>query len=88
MTISLKLEDSDREKIERQLASGRFPDASAVVSAGLDLLEQLNDARDHWIDNDMPRRFADAEENPQDLISGDDLFSRLEARHRDRSKGR
>lgn len=69
MTISLKLDDSDRERIERQLASGRFADASAVVSAGLELLEELGGARDHWLDIEIPARFADAEKKsgPSDL---------------------
>jgi antitoxin ParD1/3/4 len=88
MTISLKLDDNDRERIERQLASGRFADASAVVSAGLELLEELGGARDHWLDIEIPARFADAAKNPDRLISGDEVFSRLEARHRSRESGR
>jgi antitoxin ParD1/3/4 len=88
MTISLKLDDSDRERIERQLASGRFADASAVVSAGLELLEELGTARDHWLEVEIPARFADAEMNPEMLLSGDEVFARLEARHRDRESGR
>lgn len=88
MTISLKLNDNDRERIERQLASGRFRDASAVVSAGLELLEELGGARDHWLHAEIPARFADAEANPDRLISGHDMFSRLEARHRSRESSR
>lgn len=88
MTISLKLDDSDRERIERQLASGRFADASAVVSAGLELLEELGGARDHWLDVEVPARFADAEANPDRLISGDEIFARLEARHHSRQSDR
>lgn len=88
MTISLKLDDSDRERIERQLASGRFADASAVVSAGLELLEELGTARDHWLAVEIPARFADAEMKPEKLISGDEVFVRLEARHRNRESGR
>jgi antitoxin ParD1/3/4 len=88
MTISLKLDDSDRERIERQLASGRFADASAVVSAGLELLEELGTARDHWLEVEIPARFADAEMNPERLISGDEVFARLETRHRNRESSR
>jgi len=88
MTISLKLDDNDRERIERQLASGRFADASAVVSAGLELLEELGGARDYWLDIEIPARFADAEKNPARMISGDEVFSRLEARHLRRESGR
>ncbi len=88
MTISLKLDDSDRERIERQIASGRFADASAVVSAGLELLEELGGARDHWLDIEIPARFADAERSPGRLMSGDEVFSRLEARHLRRESGR
>jgi antitoxin ParD1/3/4 len=88
MTISLKLDDDDRERIERQLASGRFADASAVVSAGLELLDELDGARDGWLDVEIPARFADAEQNPDRLISGDEVFGRLEARHRSRVSNR
>lgn len=88
MTISLKLDDNDRERIERQLASGRFADASAVVSAGLELLEELGGARDHWLDIEIPTRFSDAETNPERMSSGDEVFSRLEARHLRRESGR
>ena len=88
MTISLKLDDSDRERIERQVASGRFADASAVVSAGLDLLEELDNARDRWLEVEIPARFDDAEKNPARLISGEDVFARLEMRHRSRESGR
>ena len=85
MTISLKLDDSDREKIERQLASGRFADASAVIRAGLELLEEFYVARDRWLAVEIPARFADAEKSPESLISGDELFARLEAHHRSQS---
>jgi antitoxin ParD1/3/4 len=88
MTISLKLDDSDRERIERQLASGRFADASAVVSAGLELLEEFDGARDRCLDVEIPARFADAKQNPDRLISGEEVFARLEARHRSRESGR
>ncbi|MDH4440268.1 MAG: type II toxin-antitoxin system ParD family antitoxin [Rhizobium sp.] len=88
MTISLKLDDSDRERIERQLASGRLRDASAVVSAGPELLEELDTARDHWLEAEIPARFADAEMNPEKLISGEDVFAHLEMRHCSRESGR
>lgn len=88
MTISLKLDDNDRERIERQLASGRFSDASAVVRAGLELLDELDGARDRWLDVEIPARFADAKQNPDRLISGDEVFARLEARHRSRASDR
>lgn len=84
MTISLKLDDSDRERIERQFASGRFADASADVSAGLELLEELGTEHDHWLEVEIPARFADGEINPEKLLSGDEVFARLETRHRSR----
>jgi antitoxin ParD1/3/4 len=87
MTISLKLDETDQQRIERQLASGRFADASAVVSAGLDLLEDLDNARDRWLEDEIPARFDDAEKNPAHLLSGEDVFSRLEMRHRSRESG-
>lgn len=88
MTISLKLDDRDRERIESQLASGRFADASAVVRAGLELLEELDGIRDRWLEVDIPARFADSDQNPERLMSGDEVFTRLEARHRNSESGR
>jgi len=39
MTISVILSEDDKRFIEAQIASGRFDDASEVMSAGLALLE-------------------------------------------------
>lgn len=88
MTISLELDDNDRERIERQLASGRFSEASAVVRAGLKLIDELDGARDRWLDVEVPARFADAKQNPDRLISGEEVFARLGARHRSRVSDR
>jgi putative addiction module antidote protein, CC2985 family len=86
MTVKLALSEQDEKIIEKQLATGRFADASDVVRAGLQILEEMDSRRDRWLEEEIAQRAREAERDPGKLLSADDVFSRLELRHRDRQR--
>lgn len=84
MTVRLALSEQDEKAIEKQLATGRFADASDVVRAGLQILEELQSGQEHWLDAEVVQRIADAEQDPSRLHREEDVFSRLAQHHETR----
>ncbi|MGW9231289.1 type II toxin-antitoxin system ParD family antitoxin [Pseudorhizobium sp. NPDC055634] len=84
MTVRLALSEQDEKAIEKQLATGRFSDASEVVRAGLQILEEMNTHEERWLEEEVAQRVIDAERDPSSLLSVDDVFLRAETRHRER----
>ena len=84
MTVRLALSEQDEQVIEKQLATGRFADASDVVRAGLQMLEEIDTRLERWLEEEVVRRAQEAERDPAKLLSADGVYSRLELRHRDR----
>ncbi|OBZ96689.1 CopG family transcriptional regulator [Pararhizobium polonicum] len=78
---SFALNEHYERFIRKQLESGRYNNASEVVRAGLRMLEDFEAARERWLRDDIPSRLEDIRQNPEQAISLEDAFSRLEARH-------
>ena len=84
MTVRLALSEQDEKMIEKQLATGRFADASDVVRAGLQMLDELSTDQERWLEDEVARRAVEADRDPARLLVANDVFLRLERRHRDR----
>jgi antitoxin ParD1/3/4 len=51
--------------------AGNYSDEDEVVSAGLRLLEELEQAREKWLSEEIPARFDDLLSNPASGVSLD-----------------
>ena len=79
---SFALNEHYERFIKKQLESGRYNNASEVVRAGLRLLEDQEDARERWLAQEIPSRYADLKRDPSAGVTLDEAFDRLEAEHR------
>lgn len=79
---SFALNEHYERFIKKQLESGRYNNASEVVRAGLRLLEDQEDARERWLTQEIPSRYADLKRDPSAGVTLDEAFDRLEAEHR------
>ena len=70
--------------IEKQIEEGRFQNASEVVRAGLRLLEADVLHADRLAE--LKRQINEAFDDPQPSTPGEDVFTRLERRHAERTK--
>ncbi len=78
---SFALNEHYEKFIKKQLQSGRYNNASEVVRAGLRLLEDQEEARERWLNQEIPSRYAELKADPSKGVSLDDAFARLEAEH-------
>ncbi|TIX91740.1 type II toxin-antitoxin system ParD family antitoxin [Rhizobium sp. P44RR-XXIV] len=78
---SFALNEHYEKFIKKQLQSGRYNNASEVVRAGLRLLEDQEEARERWLNQEIPGRYAELKADPSKGVSLDDAFARLEAEH-------
>jgi antitoxin ParD1/3/4 len=79
---SIALNDHYERFIKKQLESGRYNNASEVVRAGLRMLEDFEEARENWLREQIPSRFAELQKNPAIGIPAEQVFAKLEARNR------
>jgi antitoxin ParD1/3/4 len=68
------------EFVKKQLESGRYNNASEVVRAGLRMLEDHEAARERWLAEEIPSRFADLEKDRSIGIPASDVRARFEAK--------
>ena len=80
---SIALGVRDEEFIKRQLVSGEYANETEVVQAGLQLLEEFENAREHWL-KAMPGRMEELLADPSKGIPAAKIFDDLEARHQGR----
>lgn len=70
--------------IDREVESGRYPDADEVVRDGLRLLGTLPDPAE--IDAGTLRRLVEEARHDPVLLDASDLFERLEAKYKQAAK--
>ena len=75
------------EFIRKQLESGRYNNASEVVRAGLRMLEDYEDAREKWLREEIPDRYAELLKDPSKGISAETVRSRFRSKHESRIAG-
>ncbi len=78
---SYALNEHYEKFIKKQLESGRYNNASEVVRAGLRLLEDHEEARERWLNEEIPGRYAELKRDPSKGVSLEDAFAHLEAEH-------
>lgn len=70
------------EFVRKQLESGRYNNASEVVRAGLRLLEDYEQARERWLNEEIPTRFDDVLRDPSLTVPAKMVRARFEAKRR------
>ncbi len=81
---SIALSERYEQFIRKQLESGRYNNASEVVRAGLRMLEDYEDAREHWLRNEIVPRMDDLKQKPEKAVPLETVFEELEIRHKTR----
>ncbi|AYD00131.1 type II toxin-antitoxin system ParD family antitoxin [Neorhizobium sp. NCHU2750] len=73
--------ENEERFIRRQVEAGNYADEGDVVSAGLRILQELEDAREKWLLEEIPARFEELRADPQSGVSLGTAFADLDARH-------
>jgi len=73
------------EFVKKQLDSGRYNNASEVVRAGLRLLEDHEQAREKWLNEEIPARFSELTKDPSIGVSSRSVRARFEAKRQTRA---
>lgn len=81
-----KIAFSEHEKrfIRTQVEAGNYDDESDVVSAGLHILEELEQSRERWLSEKIPTRFDELQQDPGSAVLLEQAFASVEERHRAR----
>ena len=72
----------DKRIIDKQVESGRYGNASDVVSAGLHLLEEIQTETELWMRREIPKRLAEYDRDPSIGIPLEQAIARLDELHR------
>jgi antitoxin ParD1/3/4 len=75
------------EFVKKQLESGRYNNVSEVVRAGLRMLEDHEDAREKWLREEIPARYAELLSDPTKGVSAETARARFESKHKARLAG-
>ena len=75
------------EFIRKQLESGRYNNVSEVVRAGLRMLEDYEDAREKWLREEIPDRYAELMSDPSKGIPAETVRNRFQSKHEARIRG-
>lgn len=70
--------------VKRQVESGQYSDASEVVRAGLQMLEDHQAAHEAWLREDIPSRHQELVADPTRGIPAETVRARFEAKHKAR----
>jgi antitoxin ParD1/3/4 len=72
------------EFVKKQLESGRYSNASEVVRAGLRMLEDYEQSREKWLQEEIPGRYAELLADPTRGTTLADARGRFEEKHKAR----
>jgi antitoxin ParD1/3/4 len=73
------LTDHDEQFIQRQVESGRYQDREEVIQAGIRMLEEFEEAHEHWLTEEIPGRYAELQRDPSQAIPFEDAFADFQA---------
>jgi len=75
------LTDRDEQFIQRQLETGRYHDRNEVIHAGLEMLEEFETGLNHWLETEIPGRYAELQRDPSKAVPFADARARFERKH-------
>lgn len=79
---SFALNEHYEKFIKKQLESGRYNNASEVVRAGLRMLEDHEEAREKWLNEEIPGRYEELMRDPSKGIPFETSRASFEAKHK------
>lgn len=81
---SIALGNHFEEFVKKQLESGRYNNASEVVRAGLRMLEDYEEGREKWLEEEIQGRYDEMLKDPSKGIPAATVRARFEAKHQAR----
>lgn len=84
---NVALGDHYEKFVKKQLESGRYNNVSEVVRAALRMLEDYEDAREKWLREEIPARYAELRDDPSKAIPAEIVRSRFRSKHKARLAG-
>lgn len=84
MTVTLS--DQAAEFVRRKVSSGAFPDESAVICEGLDLLEDKDRDLEQWLRDEVVPACLEFDADPSTALSSSEVLAELEQARRARQK--
>lgn len=82
---SIALGNHYEEFVKKQLESGRYNNASEVVRAGLRMLEDYEQAREKWLNDEIPARYEELLAAPSKGVPAEQVRARFDAKRRARA---
>ena len=83
--LNITLSDDLAAFVDSKLASGAFPDASAMLSEGLrSLADEADDGLDSWLREEVAPAYDRVQSGSSRLLTGSEVFDGMEARYRAR----
>ncbi len=77
LTITLPQKMAD--DVKARVASGAYASESEVIREGLRALAAQEEALEHWLKTEGPKRFAEYKANPDDSLTPKEMRSRMKA---------
>jgi antitoxin ParD1/3/4 len=79
-SLNIALPQDLADMVETKVASGQYPDASAVIDDSLRYLTERDAAVERWLIEDVAPTYDKMKSNPERGLSPDDVRMRLDAR--------
>jgi antitoxin ParD1/3/4 len=76
----------EAEYVDSLVSSGAYASASEVVRAGLQALQEREEAINHWLQNDVIPVYDSMQRNPDRAIPGREMAAALDSHHAERLK--
>lgn len=79
-SLNITLPQDVADIVETKVASGQYPDASAVIDDSLRYLAERDAAVERWLIEDVAPTYDKMKSNPERGLTADEVRRRLDAR--------